>query len=266
MTSPRLCANINMLFGEYPLAERFMRAAHAGFEAVEILNPYELPAEQLAEAARAAAIPVVLINAPLGNIRGGERGFAADPGAVELFRQAMQQAFRYAAALSAERINVLPGKALQGDDPDTLRGQYADNLRWAADIAGAHGVKIDVEALNREDIAGSLLPTQADVFALLEELDHPAIDLQFDYYHCLKEKQDPVEQYLQVSSRVGHIQFADPAGRQQPKADDVALQRFVEVVLSQGYRGWFSAEYRPAGHSLESLSWMRQFKQTEAKF
>lgn len=264
--NPKLCANINMLFAEYPLAERFTRAAHAGFDAVEILNPYELPVHRLADAARSAGVAVVLINASVGNIRGGVRGYAADPDRVQEFRDAMSEAFHYAAGLSVERINVLPGKAIGGDDPQRLLQQYAENLLWAAEVAGSHGVKIDVEALNREDIPGSLLPTQYDAFALLEELNHPALDLQFDYYHCLKEGQDPLQEYARVATRVGHIQFADPAGRHQPAEDDAALRTFISAVLDRGYEGWFSAEYRPSAGTLESLGWMRQFRQSEARF
>jgi hydroxypyruvate isomerase len=36
---PKFCANLTMLFTEYPLLERPMAAANAGFDAVEILFP-----------------------------------------------------------------------------------------------------------------------------------------------------------------------------------------------------------------------------------
>ncbi len=37
---PRFAANLSMLFTEYPVVERFDRAAAAGFKAVEFLFPY----------------------------------------------------------------------------------------------------------------------------------------------------------------------------------------------------------------------------------
>jgi hydroxypyruvate isomerase len=37
---PRFAANLTMLFTEYPVLERFDRAAAAGFTAVEFLFPY----------------------------------------------------------------------------------------------------------------------------------------------------------------------------------------------------------------------------------
>jgi hydroxypyruvate isomerase len=44
---PKFCANLTMLFTEYPLLERPMAAANAGFDAVEILFPYDENAADL---------------------------------------------------------------------------------------------------------------------------------------------------------------------------------------------------------------------------
>ena len=45
---PRFCANLNFLFTEVPLLDRFEAAAKAGFKAVEIGNPYEASAAEIA--------------------------------------------------------------------------------------------------------------------------------------------------------------------------------------------------------------------------
>ena len=46
---PRFAANLNWMFQEWALADRFQAAADAGFTAVEVLNPYELPPDAIAE-------------------------------------------------------------------------------------------------------------------------------------------------------------------------------------------------------------------------
>lgn len=259
----KLCANINMLFTEQPLLDRFALAAQAGFSGVEILNPYECPAADLAAAASRAGVTIALINAPMGNIRGGERGFACDPDAADHFRTGLLRALQYAEQLGVARINLLPGKCLPGDDRNQLLQTYADNLRWAADLATTHGIRIDVEALNEKDIPGSLLPTQMDAFELLQQLNHPSLDLQFDYYHCLKANQDPVLEYKKCRSRVGHVQFADQENRCQPSREDRGFAVFVGLLKSTGYQGWFSAEYRPEPSSVQSLGWMKLLEEAQ---
>jgi|TARA_B110000977_G_scaffold200099_1_gene289457 hydroxypyruvate isomerase len=39
---PRFCANLTMLFAELPFLERFAAARATGFDAVEVLFPYDV--------------------------------------------------------------------------------------------------------------------------------------------------------------------------------------------------------------------------------
>jgi len=254
------CANISMLFSELPLRDRFAAAAEAGFPAVEILAPYSEEPGALAAAARAAGIRVVLINVATGDIRGGARGSAADPDAREPFRKAFLRAMEYGEQLGVERVNLLPGCALDGDDRQHLLACYADNLRWAAEQSAPLGIRIDVEALNRTDIPGSLLPRQRDAVALVRQLGTPGVQVQFDYYHTLRGGDDPVAELEVAIPWVGHIQFAHPDGRCEPAPDDYGFLAFLAACERLSYSGWVSAEYRPRGSSLESLAWFEQIR------
>ncbi len=64
---PRFAANLSMLFTDTPLADRIDRAAQAGFAAVEVQFPYELPAATLRARLDASGIPMVLHNLPAGD-------------------------------------------------------------------------------------------------------------------------------------------------------------------------------------------------------
>lgn len=66
---PKFAANISLLFAELPYLERFAAAAAAGFDAVEILFPYELAAKETQRALLANGQQLLLINAPLPIIR-----------------------------------------------------------------------------------------------------------------------------------------------------------------------------------------------------
>ena len=63
---PRFCANLNFLFTEVPLLDRFEAAAKAGFKAVEIGNPYEASAAEIAAKLKSNGLTLVLINTTLG--------------------------------------------------------------------------------------------------------------------------------------------------------------------------------------------------------
>ena len=46
---PRLEANLQYMFNELALLDRYDAAAEAGFKGVEIQSPYSVPAEQIVE-------------------------------------------------------------------------------------------------------------------------------------------------------------------------------------------------------------------------
>src|SRR5262252_6396424 len=77
---PRFAANLNWMFPEWPFAERFAAAADAGFTAIEILVPYELPADVIARELARHKLAAVLFNTPTGNREAGDRGLAAPRG------------------------------------------------------------------------------------------------------------------------------------------------------------------------------------------
>jgi hydroxypyruvate isomerase len=61
----KIAANLSTVYQGRSWAERFAAARADGFDGVEIQFPYSEPAQALAAAARAAALPVVLINGPV---------------------------------------------------------------------------------------------------------------------------------------------------------------------------------------------------------
>src|SRR5205085_11985336 len=96
---PRFAANLSMLFAERPLLERFSAAAAAGFAAVEIQVPYEVPASAMRAELERNRLTMVGLNTARG--QPGEFGLAAVPGCEAEFAELSQQALHDAAALRA---------------------------------------------------------------------------------------------------------------------------------------------------------------------
>src|SRR5262249_14728992 len=121
-----------MLFGEVEFPARFDAAARAGFRAVEIQFPYAWDKERLAQAAKRAAVEVVLTNIPGGDAQKGDRGIACLPERIVEFREGVGRAIEYAAKLGCRQMNCLAGIARPGADLAALRKTYVSNLRYAA--------------------------------------------------------------------------------------------------------------------------------------
>lgn len=250
-TGLRFAANLDMLFTERPLPERFAAARAAGFEAVELLFPYAMPAQALRAALAAQGQTLVLINTPAGDWAAGERGLAAVPGRQEEFRVAARAAIRHARAVPAGRVHVLAGIA-QGP---RARAAYLDNLAWMA--AEAPDVPLSIEPINPVDMPGYFLNGFDQAAAILDELDAPNIGLQFDAYHAHRITGDVLGTWARHGRRAVHVQVAGAEGRHEPQGGQIDYPAFFARLRADGYGGCVSGEYHPKTTTEQGLGWVQ---------
>ncbi|HMA56658.1 MAG TPA: TIM barrel protein, partial [Pseudolabrys sp.] len=127
---PRFAANLGYLFTECPLLERIDAAAAAGFKAVELQFPYDVPAAAVKAAIGKNDLTILGLNTPPGD-REGEFGLAAVPGREKDWQVLFARALDYAGAIGASAIHCLAGKVAPEQRPAADR-VFADNLARAA--------------------------------------------------------------------------------------------------------------------------------------
>ncbi|MHB0819354.1 hydroxypyruvate isomerase family protein [Stutzerimonas stutzeri] len=258
----KIAANLSMLFGELPLAERVLAAKVAGFDGVEIQFPYELPAIRLKELLERADAPLVLINLPAGDLLQGGAGLAAVPACQEAFDAALQEALTYAAMTRPLCVNVLPGRLAEGVSREQALTTLADTLRKSAEAFAPLGIGVLCEAINPLDMPGFLINTPEHLLELLERVDHPNCRAQLDLYHMARQELDIAAGIRLLGQRIGHVQFADCPGRGAPGSGQVAFAPLLEALQTVGYDGWLAAEYRPGEQgTAASLGWLAQWRQ-----
>jgi len=258
----KIAANLSMLFGELPLAERVLAAKIAGFEGVEIQFPYELPAIRLKELLERADLPLVLINLPAGDLLQGGAGLAAVSACQQAFDDALQETLTYAAMARPLCVNVLPGRLAEGVSREQALTTLADNLRKSAEAFASLGIGVLCEAINPLDMPGFLINTPEHLLELLERVDHPNCRAQLDLYHMARQELDIDAGIRLLGQRIGHVQFADCPGRGAPGSGQVAFAPLLEALRTAGYDGWLAAEYRPGEQgTTASLGWLGQWRQ-----
>ncbi len=247
---PRFAANLSLLFTELPVLERFAAAAAAGFLGVEMLFPYEDSAQELRKATIMAGLDFVLLNCPPPNWTGGERGFAAVPGAEARFRTDFDRACRYADVLKAQHIHIMAGKAAGA----VARQTYIANLKWAA--ARAPRRSLTIEPLNSQDMPGYFLNDFDLAAQMLDEVAAPNLGLQFDIYHAQMLTGDAQALWRRHGARAVHVQIAGVPGRFEPMPSEIDYPALFRLMDESGYTGWVSAEYNPRTTTREGLGWL----------
>jgi hydroxypyruvate isomerase len=254
---PRFSANIGFLWPGLPLIERMEAAARAGFGAVEMHFPYDVPAGRVGSAARGLGLTLLGINTSLGDAARGERGLGALPGRERDFQAAIDQSIEYCIASGATAIHAMAGNVAAAER-EQARAVFAGNLRTASAKAAPHGLTLLLEPLNPRENPGYFYSRLAEAAALIEELALPNVKLQLDFYHVAISEGDVLtrlERYLPIT---GNVQIAAVPSRAEPDEGEIAYPAVFAALDRLGFQGWVGCEYRPRAATDEGLVWMKK--------
>ncbi|NOC85136.1 hydroxypyruvate isomerase family protein [Ruegeria sp. HKCCD6428] len=250
---PKFAANISLLFAELPYLDRFQAAADAGFQAVEILFPYELAAKETRRALLANGLELVLINAPPPNYTGGAPGYAAIPGGASRFQSDIRRVLRYAQVLRPGFIHIMSGYAAGTDALDC----FVQNLQWAADFAPQQ--TFTIEPLNPMSQPGYFLNDYNLATEVLGRVDRPNVGLQYDSFHAHMIHGDALAVWERFHPSVVHAQIGAAPERSEPGRGPTDFAQLFAAMDEAGYTGWVSAEYAPSTARTDAtLAWMRR--------
>ncbi|MGB6351744.1 MAG: TIM barrel protein [Pseudolabrys sp.] len=254
---PRFAANLGYLFTERPLLERIDAAAAAGFKAIELQFPYDVPATAVRAAIEKNSLTILGLNTPPGG-REGEFGLAAVPGREKDWQVLFTRALDYANAIGASAIHCLAGKVAPEQRPAADR-VFIDNLARAADLAAATKVTLLIEPINGRDRPNYFLNHVEHAADIIVKVAKPNIRVQFDFYHVQIVGGDLIHRLEKFLPVVGHLQCAAVPTRHEPDEGEINYPAVFEAVDKLGYQGWIGAEYRPRARTEEGLGWARKY-------
>ncbi len=236
--------------------DRFAKAAACGFKGIEILSPYEWPAQKIANALKEHSLTAVLINSAAGNTQNGERGRAAVPGLETAFWDDIQQAIEYANILNCRQIHVMAGVVKSPDDWDASRLTFVSNLQKAAPVAAKHGIDLLIEPINdKKDIPGYFLTKIPVARDIITEVSHDNVQLQFDFYHAQVMQGDLTTLVIENIDITSHFQISNLPGRCEPNHGEINYPYLFQLLESLNYSKWVGCEYRPSKGTIETLDW-----------
>lgn len=254
---PRFAANLGYLFTEQPLLERIDAAAAAGFKAIELQFPYDVPASAVSEAIERNKLTILGLNTPPGE-REGEFGFAAVPGREKDWQGLFTRALDYANAIGASAIHCLAGKVAPEQRPAADR-VFIDNLTRAADLVATKKITLLIEPINARDRPNYFLNHVEHAAAVIDKIGKSNIRMQFDFYHVQIVGGDLIYRFEKFLPVIGHLQCAAVPSRHEPDEGEINYSAVFEAVDRLGYPGWIGAEYRPRARTEDGLGWARKY-------
>jgi hydroxypyruvate isomerase len=254
----RFDVNIQALFNEVPLLERFESVSKAGFTAVEMSVPYLSTPTALREKLEEFQLQAVLINSPGGDPL-TQRGLACQPTASVDFRASLNAAVEMATALRCPLVHCPAGMAPAGESHERIAATYFDNIAFAADFLQKAGIKLGIEPINSYDLAGYYLSSSQQAVGLMKAWDHPNIGMVLDFYHLARMGEDIPAAIRASAGKILHVQIADAPGKGEPGTGMIDFGEAFAALEEVGYDGWIGLEYRPQGDTTEGLSWLAKY-------
>ena len=255
---PKLEANLQWMFNEYDLIDRYDAAASSGFKGVELHAPYPLPIDQIVERLERNNLKHVIINSPVSDPDTGRNNIAIRPDRIDLYKERTAQAVDYASGLGCIGVNIGVG-TVDDIDPVEARETLIGNMRYAAEELEEIGVVALVEAINTRDQPGFFVNTTAQALSAIEEANHPNLALLYDFYHMQIMEGDLAQTVKETLSMIRHIQIADNPGRCEPGTGEINYKYLLPWLDEIGYEGWIGCEYGPSRGTEETLEWAREW-------
>ena len=254
---PRFSANLGFLWSDRPLLDRIDAAARAGFRAVELHYPYDVPASDVSGACAANGIRLLGINTNIGAGPDGHRGLAAVPGREAEFEALADQALIYCHAAGGTAVHVMAGLVPEADRT-AATGIFVANLKKTAAKAADRNLTILLEPLNQRDMPGYFYSTVEEAIAIIDRVGAPNVKLMFDVYHVGVSQGDALTRLRTHFSRIGHVQIAAVPSRAEPDEGEIAYGAIFKELDAFGYDGWVGCEYIPRGGTDDGLGWVRK--------
>ncbi len=252
---PRFSANLGFLFTEISEIERIAAAAMAGFEAVEMHWPYEVPAAEMRNALSRSQITMLGLNTPVGNAAAGDFGLGALQGRESEFQQALDQAVSYGHAIGATAVHCMSG-LVTADAALAAERTFVANLKLAADKAARADMTILIEPINHWDKPGYFLHTVEQAASIIDQVGRRNVKIMFDCYHTQIVQGDLTRRLKHFLDLIGHVQIAAVPSRAEPDEGEIDYREICSSLDRLGYGGWIGAEYKPRGRTEEGLGWL----------
>jgi hydroxypyruvate isomerase len=258
--------NTRTMFQDLALPERLDRFRQHGFDTVEYLFPYDLPAAELKHMLDERGMKISLLDVLPGNVGAGDISAAIDPARIAEFRENARRALEYAFVLDVGFVNCLAGcacdargsKAILPGDKARLLDLYKENLAFTCDIFRGSGRIILVEPISSFQFPGYLVNRLEEAGAIIDELDRPNLALQFDFFHVQLTQGNLSSNLERFHSRIRYCQIANPPGRNEPGVGELEYDFLLDRLEALGYEGYVGLEYAPSDGMEHDFSWLRK--------
>ena len=233
------------IVGNEDIEYSFERLKRFGYDGIEFAaEPYTLDMDRCLR----LMSKYDLICTSLCGIFSDERDLTSRDGeAAERAIKYIRDSVDFAVRVGAAHMIVVPSPVGRTELPaghtyEEMWGNAIRNIRRAADYAQQKGVRLCIEAINRYETY--FVNTLTKAYALVREIDHPAVGIMADMFHMSIEENNIGRSLRMIADRLIHVHIADNT-REAAGLGSTDFKDMLYVLRDIGYDGPLTMEFMP---------------------
>jgi hydroxypyruvate isomerase len=223
-------------------SEYYDRLAHMGFSGAEMVAPERM------DAARAAGLELVNVNAP-----GMTEGLNRREHHARLVPQ-IRETIGQARENGVPQVIVFSGNRAGQDDAEGL-DNVVRGLEQVLPDAESAGIVLTFEMLNGFDHPDYQADYSQYGFDVVKRLPSPSLKLIYDIYHMARVGEDVYAEPVAHLADIAIFHVAEVPHRTPPvELGETDFRTIVHSVRDAGYDGYWGIEFIPSGPVMEELA------------
>jgi len=245
--TPEVKATVPVALFSGSFSERLEKAAHLGYDGVELMvaRPDEVDAAAISAQMAGLGLEIAAIASGAVYMVDQLTLLAADADVSRRAAARLEELMEFAATTGAPLVTIggFRGR-LAWAGGQKARARLIEILSMAAEKAAERDVRLVLEPLNRYE--SDIVNNTNEALALFEEVSHSHLGLLLDTFHVNIEEPSVTECFRQgmAAGRLWHVHLGD-SNRLPPGQGHIDFQGIVATLNEIGYEGYLSAELLP---------------------
>lgn len=223
--------------------------SEAGYQGVELTGQWRKWSPADTERIKAKMHSLGLVFDLLSGVRPG----FADPNGSAAFLAAFAEQIKVCKDLDSPMINLRSGNVIDGVERSVQRAAAVENLKRAADLAAAAGIRFVIEPVDPLESPKEYLTTVTEGFEIVREVASPQLKVLYDFYHEQRAYGNLIEKLEKNFDLVDLVHIADVPGRHEPGTGEIDYGNIYRKLAELKYNKFITMEFYPTGEPVAAL-------------
>ena len=247
------------VFTDLPFQQRLEKIAQAGYRNGELVGEYEKWTQDEFKVANARRKELGISFDCTAGLKHG----VSIPDHRPALLAELRAVLPVMEIIDCPSIILLSGNKIPGMPREIQHQCCVETLKACAAVVEGKSirgepVRLLLETIDPEENPQYFLTEIVEALAVVEEVDHPQVQLLYDFYHEQITAGNLIAKLEKCIPRLGLVHIADVPGRHEPGTGEINYLNIYRKLAELNYTGMVAMEFHPTGDPVLQLRRARE--------